>query len=98
MASKDELVDFLDERVFDPILNASPNKYSDQQQEDLHYVQEKTQTEKERYHHYGSAEEIVQMYRSDLTSDNAKPVNRKLQQLGLPRLVDVKEEFEKKAA
>ena len=42
MASKDELVRFLDHRVFDPILNAKPDKYSGKQHEDLKYVQDRT--------------------------------------------------------
>lgn len=98
MASKEELQRFLDERVFDPILNASPDKHSDHKRHDLKYVQDRTRTEKERYHKYGSADEIVRMYKDDLHSENAKPVNQKLQELGLPRLVDVKDEFERKAA
>ncbi len=98
MASKDELVNFLDQEVFDPILKASPNGYSDKQQQDLQYVQDRTQSEKERYHSYGSVDEVVRMYKDDLHSENAKPVNRRLHELGLPRLVDVKEEFEKKAS
>jgi hypothetical protein len=98
MGSREELVDFLDRHVFDPILNASPNSYPERLRDDLQYVQDRTQSEKDRYHQYGSASEIVRMYKDDLKSDNAKPVNRKLHELGLPRLVDVKEEFEKKAA
>lgn len=98
MASKDELVRFLDEKVFDPILNASPDKYSGSRQDDLNYVQDRTRTEKQRYHNYGSAEEVMRMYKDDLSSENAKTVNRKLEELHLPRLADVKEEFEKKAA
>ncbi len=98
MASKDELVRFLDSKVFDPVLNASPDKYNGNKKDDLKYVQDKTRSEKERYHHYGSADEVVRMYNDDLNSENAKPVNTKLKELGLPRLVDVKEEFDRKAA
>jgi hypothetical protein len=98
MASKDVLVRFLDERVFDPILRASPDKYSGKEQDDLKYVQDRTRSEKERYHGYGSADQVVQMYKDDLHSENAKPVNERLKKLGLPRLEDVKDEFEQKAA
>lgn len=41
---------FLDQRVFDRILDASAEKYSDQQRQDLQYVQDRTRSEKERYH------------------------------------------------
>lgn len=98
MASKDELVRFLDERVFNPILHASPDRYSGKEQEDLEYVQDRTRSEQQRYHHYGSADEVIRMYKDDLHSENAKPVNDKLRALGLPRLADVREEFERKAA
>jgi hypothetical protein len=98
MANKEELQRFLDERVFDPILKASPDKYSGSERDDLKYVQERTRTEKERYHKYGSAAELVRMYKDDLHSENAKPVNERLRRLGLPLLEDVKDEFERKAA
>jgi hypothetical protein len=98
MASKDELVRFLEQRVFDRILSASPDKYSGKQADELKYVQDKTRSERDRYHSYGSADEVVRMYKDDLHSENARPVNAKLKELGLPRLEDVKDEFEKKAA
>lgn len=98
MASKQELVHFLEQRVFDPILKASPDRYSGKQKDDLKYVQDRTRSEKERYENYGSADEVVRMYKDDLNSENAKPVNAKLKELGLPRLVDVRDEFEKRAA
>lgn len=98
MASKEELQHFLDERVFDPILEASPDKYSGSERDDLKYVQDRTRTEQERYHHYGSAAELVRMYKDDLHSENAQPVNERLRRLRLPRLEDVRDEFERKAA
>ncbi len=97
MASKEELVGFLDQHVFDRILKASPSQHKGDA-DDLKYVQEKTRSEKERYHGYGSAEEVIRMYNDDLHSENAKPVNAKLKKLGLPRLEDVKDQFDKKAA
>ena len=98
MASKDELVRFLDQHVFDPILKATPNNFTGRKKDDLQYVQDRTRSEKDRYHSYGSADEVVRMYKDDLHSENAEPVNNRLKELGLPRLEDVREEFEKKAA
>lgn len=98
MANKEDLERFLDTHVFDPILKASPEKYSEQERDDLKYVQERTKTEKQRYHNYSSAEELVRMYKDDLHSENAKPVNQRLKRLGLPCLADVRGEFERKAA
>lgn len=92
MASKTELLEFLDKRVFDPILNASEDKAGAKRAE-LEDVKKRTESEKARFHRYDSAERIVAMYKDDLSSAKAKPVNAHLQDLGLPRLVDVKEEF-----
>ncbi len=98
MANKGELVDFLNSRVFSKILSAKPDDYKPSQRDDLQYVQRATRDEKDRYEHYGSAQEVVNMFKDDLRSENAKPVNSKLKQLGLPRLEDVEDEFLKKAA
>ncbi len=98
MANKGELVQFLNSRVFDKILNARSNDYKESQKDDLQYVQRATRDEKDRYEHYRSAEEVINMFKDDLRSPNAKPVNNKLKELGLPRLEDVKDEFLKKAA
>ena len=93
MASKQELVEFLDRRVFDPILHTSEDKYSGKQRERLNDVKRRTEAEKTRFHNYESAQKVVEMYKDDLSSEKAKPVNAHLEELGLPRLVDVKNEF-----
>ncbi len=98
MANKQELERFLDQHVFDPILKASPDKYSESERKELEDVQNRTRTEKERYHNYSSADELIRMYKDDLHSEKAKPVNQKLKRLGLPQLADVRDEFERKAA
>lgn len=98
MSSKEELISFLDQHVFDPILNAPEAKYTGKLRDDLKYVKDRTRSEKERYHNYGTADEVLRMYKDDLHSENAKPVNEKLKELGLPRLIDVREKFERKAA
>jgi hypothetical protein len=97
MANKEELIHFLDRKVFDPILHAQTDRYDGSAQDDLKYVQDKTKSEKDRFHNYSSADEVVRMFKDDLNSDKAKTVNHKLQRLGLPRLVDVRDEFEKLA-
>ncbi len=98
MANKEELVRFLDEHVFDRILKAREEQYSPSERDDLEYVQKKTETEKQRYHQYSSADEVIRMYQDDLHSDKAESVNSKLKKLGLPRLADVRDQFEKRAA
>jgi hypothetical protein len=93
MASKQELVDYLDRHVFDPILRADASERSEHEKEELKDVQRRTETEKDRFHHYESAERVVAMYKDDLSSEKAKPVNAKLKKLKLPILADVKDEF-----
>ena len=93
MASKAELLAYLDKHVFHPILNAKEDKYGTKQRQELEDVKKRTEAEKARFHGYDSAERIVAMYKDDLSSEKAKPVNARLQDLGLPRLVDVKDEF-----
>ena len=97
MASKHELLDFLDKHIFHRILNASERDLGTKQHEDLEDLKKRTEVEKARFHGYDSAERIVAMYKDDLHSEKAKPVNARLQDLGLPRLVDVKDEFLKLA-
>ena len=97
MASKADLLSFLDKRVFHPILNAKEDRLSTRQREDLQDLKRRTEEEKARFHGYDSAERVVAMYKSDLSSEAARPVNARLQDLGLPRLVDVKDEFLKLA-
>ena len=97
MASKSELLSFLDKHVFHPILNAKDDKFETKQRHELADVKKRTEAEKARFHGYDSAERIVAMYKDDLSSEKAKPVNARLKDLGLPRLVDIKAEFLKLA-
>lgn len=61
-------------------------------------MQGRTRTEQDRYHHYESAEKVIQMYKDDLSSAKAREVNAKLKRLNLPILADVKDEFLKMAS
>ncbi len=97
MANKAELLQFLDTRVFDPILKASPDRYSDAEKKKLKDVQDRTRSEKHRFHHYGSAREIIDNFKGDLHSSTAKRVNSELDALKLPTLPSVKHEFLKTA-
>ena len=97
MASKTELLEFLDKHIFHRILNASERDLGTKQREDLEDLKKRTEAEKARFHGYDSAERIIAMYKDDLHSEKAKPVNARLQDLGLPRLVDVREDFLKLA-
>ena len=93
MAGKQELLDFLDKHVFLRILHASEHNLGTKEREDLEDLKKRTQDEMGRFHGYDSAEKIVQMYKDDLHSEKAKPINARLQDHNLPRLVDVRDEF-----
>lgn len=97
MANKQELLDFLDKHVFDPILRASADDYSETDKKKLEDVQNRTRSEKERFRNYTNAGEIIENYKRDLHSSTAKRVNSELERLKLPTLPSVKEEFLKAA-
>jgi hypothetical protein len=93
MANKAELLRFLDSRVFNPILKATPEGYSNADRKKLQDVQDRTRSEKDRFHHYRSAREIIDNYKSDLHSSTAKRVNSELDRLKLPTLPSVEDDF-----
>lgn len=97
MASKQELIDFLDRKVFDPILRASPERYNESDRKKLQDVQDRTRSEKERFRTYANAQEVIDNYKSDLHSSTAKRVNAELEHLKLPTLPSVEDEFLKTA-
>ena len=97
MANKQELVTFLESRVFDPILRASAHDYKQADQDKLANVKRRTESERERFHKYPSAGDLVENYKRDLHSDAAKKVNRELDALKLPTLPSVRDEFLKLA-
>lgn len=94
---KERLVDFLDERAFTPVIRADPGDFPEGKRDRLRDVQRATEQERERYRGYDSAEQVYEMYRDDLNSDAAREVNRKLDELGLPTLGQVQDEFERLA-
>src|SRR5260370_42247310 len=94
---KAELVRFLEERAFKPVLNAKPKGRSEAEQKKLDHVQKATHAEIERFHNYGSAQEVVTNFRRDLDSEPAKRIHSELRSLGLPTINDVRDEFERRA-
>ena len=54
--------------MFNPILHTSPDGSSEAERRSLQDVQDRARNEKERFHHYGSAEEIIEDAKSDLHS------------------------------
>ena len=98
MATKADLLQFLDKHVFHPILNASERDLSERERQDLHDLKKRTEEEKARFHGYDSAEKVVAMVERELHAETAKPVNARLKDLELPTMGDVREDFLKLAA
>ena len=94
--AKRELVDFLVQMAFDPVLKAHPGG-SDADRKKLEHVQNATRAEIERFRNYGSAEEVVVNFKRDLSSTPAKKIHAELKALGLPTINDLRDEFEDKA-
>src|SRR5438270_9254265 len=94
---KDELVRFLEERAFKPVLNAKPKGRSKAEQKKLEHVQRATRAETERFHNYRSAHEVVANFKRDPDSTPAKGIHAELRSLGLPTINDIREEFERRA-
>src|SRR5260370_35047535 len=94
---KDELVRFLEERAFKPVLNAKPKGRSEAEQKKLEHVQKATHAEIGRFRNYGSAQEVVTNFRRDLDSQPAKRIHSALRSLGLPTINDVRDRFERPA-
>lgn len=93
--AREKLIEFRDEKAFDPILRTSPDRYTGNAREKLEHVKGATERTKQRYHDdYTSAEEIRDRFRDDLNSAAAQRVQRELAQLGLPTLHHLEDEFE----
>lgn len=97
--AKDRLVNLLDRKAFQPVLDAAPDDYSsDADKRALSDVQDATRRTQKRYREqYGSADEVWENFQDDLSSDEAQEVHRRLERLGLPTLKDVQGEAERLA-
>ena len=96
-SKKEQLVRFLEQHAFRPVLNAKPSGRSEPERKRLEHVQKATEAEIERFRNYGSAEEVVTNFRRDLDSAPAKRVHAELRSLGLPTIHDIRDEFEERA-
>ncbi len=91
---RDELVRFLDEKVFDPILRASPDRFSGTERRRYEDVRRSTENEKHRYHDdYKTAQSVKENYLSDLGSETGKKKTAELESLHLPTLPQIHDDF-----
>ena len=91
---REELLSFLDKEVFDPILQALPEDYkSEDLIRKLHIVKKRTEREKHQFHQFLTAEEVKKTYLADLDFRTARKIDHELDELTLPSLPKVKDEF-----
>lgn len=92
---REQLLDFLDRKAFDPIINISEDKFHSQaERSKFRDVKRSTQSEKSRFHdNYKTAQQVKENYLSDLNSRTAGKKNAELKELGLPRLPELREQF-----
>lgn len=91
---REQLLEFIDKKAFDPVLNASEKNYKGDQRKKLEDVQSTTRSTKKRYHkNYKTAEDVKQNFESDLNSSAANQIDKELKDLGLPTLPGIHQEF-----
>lgn len=95
--AREQLLEFLEERAFNPVMRASAEGRSEADKRKLAEVQAATKAEIDRFRGYGSAHEIVKNFKRDLDSEPAKKIHAELRTLRLPVINDFKDEFERKA-
>ena len=92
--ARQQLLDFLEKKAFQPVMRAKPEKYPENKRDKLEDVQRSTEKEIERFRGYRSADDLITNFKRDLESAPAKKVHRTLHELGLPTLPELREDFE----
>jgi hypothetical protein len=89
-----ELLNFLNQKVFDPILQALPEDYkSEVLKGKLSNVKRRTESEKHLFHDFQTAEEVKKNYLADLDFRKSKKIDHELDELKLPSLTKIRDEF-----
>jgi hypothetical protein len=92
--ARKQLLDFINKKVFNPVLSADPEKYDEDDREKLKDIQLKTKNEQKQFENdFMTAEKVKKGYLSDVRSEAAKKLNAELKKLELPILPDFKDEF-----
>lgn len=92
--AKDELVQFIDKNAFDVTIKTSPDKFKGKDRESFEDIKRKTQNEKEKFHHYKTAEDVRKNFLQNVHYEPAHKLDKELKKLKLPTLPDLKNEFE----
>lgn len=94
--ARKQLIDFINKKAFNPILKADLSDYKGEEKEKLKHVQQKTKNEQHQFEHeFTSAEKVKKEFLSDVRSKAAKNLNKDLEDLHLPTLPSLKDDFSK---
>jgi hypothetical protein len=89
------LTDFLDQKIFDPVLEALPEQYSSEiDRKRLAEVQKNILLEKEKFHNCNlSPEQIKESYVREMYFETNSRLGKELEDLELPRFVELRDSF-----
>jgi len=90
-----ELLEFLDRKAFDPILEAFPGMYSSERDRQiLGEVQREIRIERDRFHNeFLTAVEVRNNYLRDVYLERTGKIGRELEDLELPRFTTIERDF-----
>ncbi len=91
-----QLVDFLIEKVYEPVMSARAYGRSPQDKQRLLDIQEATRAKIDALRATATAEAVVREVRRELAAPGAAGLQADLLALKLPSLAGVKDEFERK--
>jgi hypothetical protein len=92
--AREQLMSFINKKAFDPIINASADKYDEKDRGTLEDIQRKTENEKKQFEkEFTTAEKVKDGFLSDVRSKSAVRLNHALEHLKLPTLPSIKDEF-----
>lgn len=91
------LFEFLDQHAFNPVLSASLEGLPEARRTKLRAAQEEMRRERGRFERGASADDIYRTYHAELAAPGAADLHRRLRELDLPTLDDVRIDFEQMA-
>lgn len=92
---REALLDFLDKKVFDPVMEAIPELYSSERDRRmLNTVQEKMKINRKRFHESDlTAQGIREQFFRELYFEGRSRIGKVLEDLELPRFVQLRGQF-----
>jgi|SRR5690554_5522009 len=90
------LLEFVDQKIFDPVLNARPEQYSSERDRRiLMHVKESVLIGKKRFHiRSKSAIQVRENYIRELYYETNGKIGKELEDLELPRFIQLRSQFE----